>query len=325
VDARPWMLLVLTAGLTAAACAVVLRARTTWRQVGPPRDNPCHRSGRKLVAGLVPVSIATLVCLLSVGLALETVALLGSVAGLALVGHLDDRTAYTAGGKLVAQLPFFLLSLLVQPGWGGMAFVPGLMVGLAFAIVITNGMNVLDVADGLAPGVSAVTLGALGFILLAQGKEDQAVVALVFAGGACGFLLFNAAPGRLILGDAGCLPLGGLTAALVPQILDDDVALGLPVAALLLSAPLFEVSWVSVRRLQRGLPPWVASPHHLAYWLVSRGMTGAQAVGLIVAGHALAVTLALWLAGAGAGTFWAVLVVSVLAIASWTKSRWLAA
>jgi UDP-GlcNAc:undecaprenyl-phosphate GlcNAc-1-phosphate transferase len=322
--AGPWNLLVLAAGLTAIACAFLLRSRLAWNQVEPPRDNPCHRSGRKLVAGLVPISIATALCLLSVPVARETLAVLAGVAGLGMVGHLDDRMRYNAGGKLVAQLPFFVVFLLAEPGWAS-AGSPWLLAGLAFFVVVTNGVNVLDVADGLAPGVSALTLGALGFILLEQGKPDFAIIAFVFAGATCGFLLFNAAPGRLILGDAGSLPLGGLTAALVPQIIGEDGALGVPIAALLVSAPLFEVAWVSIRRMAHRVPPWVASPHHVAYWLVGRGMSGSQAVGLMVGCHGAAVVAALWLAGVPAGIFWVTVLLAVLAIATRTKSRWLGA
>jgi len=316
-----WNLLVLAAGLTAIACAFLLRSRPAWNQVGPPRDNPCHQTGRKMVAGLIPISIATVVCLLSVAFHRENLAVLAGVVGLGIVGHLDDRRRYTAGGKLVAQLPFFLVLLLAEPFWAAAGH-PWLLVGLAFFVVVTNGLNVIDVADGLAPGVSALTLGALGFILFDHGKSDLAIVAFCFAGATCGFLLFNAAPGRLILGDGGSLPLGGLIAALVPQVVAEDVSLGVPIAALLVSAPLFEVSWVSIRRMAHRIPPWVASPDHVAYWLVGRGMPASHAVGWMVACHGAAVAVALWLAGVLAGIFWVVFLLAVLATTTWIKSRW---
>ena len=317
-----WSLLVTAAAITAVGCVLLLRLGDAGRQVEPPRDNPCHRSGRKRVAGLIPVWTALLVSLASVTPTFELVALLASIAGLSIVGHRDDRRPYSASHKLLAQLPFFLVVVLLEPRWAGMGLYPWLIAGLVYSVVVTNAVNVLDVADGLAPAVSGVTLGALGFILLGKGESDLAIVALTFAGAMGGFLLFNASPGSIMLGDAGSLPLGGVTAALVPQALPEDPALALPMAGLLVGAPLFEVAWVSCRRIRRGIPPWVASPHHVAYSLIRCGLSCPQAVGAIVAGHALVVGLALWLAGAAAGIYWAVLLVAVLVTASWTRSRW---
>ena len=105
------------------------------------------------------------------------------------------------------------------------------------------------------------------------------MVAAALGGAYLGFLPFNVAPGRLILGDTGSLSAGALIAWLGLQIdwgLAAEMAGPAPLAVFGVVA--FEVVWVSAWRASIGLPPWRASPHHFVYWLVERGLSAPAAV-----------------------------------------------
>ena len=89
----------------------------------------------------------------------------------------------------------------------------------------TNAVNVTDGLDGLAGGSALMGFGAfmiIGFTAFRFPEIYGAVVnpldltalAAAFAGACMGFLWFNAAPARIIMGDVGALGLGSALAML---------------------------------------------------------------------------------------------------------------
>jgi phospho-N-acetylmuramoyl-pentapeptide-transferase len=94
-----------------------------------------------------------------------------------------------------------------------------------FVITATsNAVNLTDGLDGLAigtVGIVALTLGVMSYmsgnVLLSEyltipylrGNGELAVFCAALAGGALGFLWFNAYPAQVFMGDTGSLALGG--------------------------------------------------------------------------------------------------------------------
>jgi phospho-N-acetylmuramoyl-pentapeptide-transferase len=91
-------------------------------------------------------------------------------------------------------------------GWGNIVI-------LFIAVLGTvNGTNFTDGVDGL---LSTVTLPVAAFFtaasLLTSGRIEPFTCAVL--GGLMGFLVFNAYPARIFMGDTGSLALGGFVAA----------------------------------------------------------------------------------------------------------------
>ena len=106
------------------------------------------------------------------------------------------------------------------PGWHVPAWAFVIWAGLIIWAT-TNAVNVTDGLDGLAGGIGADGLRRVhDHRLLACASTtrtstrrvvnplDLAVLAAAFAGACMGFLWFNAAPARIIMGDVGALGLG---------------------------------------------------------------------------------------------------------------------
>ncbi len=108
---------------------------------------------------------------------------------------------------LVMRLPF--TDVCLDPKWLGIPL-------LFFVVLGTDtGTNFTDGLDGLASSVTAVV--ALFFILAAfvlGEAEGPALVAAAVFGGLLGFLLFNAYPAKVFMGDTGALALGGFVAGM---------------------------------------------------------------------------------------------------------------
>jgi phospho-N-acetylmuramoyl-pentapeptide-transferase len=104
-------------------------------------------------------------------------------------------------------------------GWGVLAVL--MLVGSSNAVNLTDGL------DGLAAGSSTFCFGVLAIIGYWQFRHsftqnlyqlpsalDLALVAVALVGGCLGFLWWNAAPAKIIMGDTGSLAIGTGLAAL---------------------------------------------------------------------------------------------------------------
>jgi phospho-N-acetylmuramoyl-pentapeptide-transferase len=102
----------------------------------------------------------------------------------------------------------------------------GFMAIALFALVIlatSNAVNMTDGLDGLAGGLSIVSLLVFLVIALMQGQWDVAVFLSLLIGSLLTFLWFNIYPARFIMGDIGAFSLGTVLALVA--ILTDTIVL----------------------------------------------------------------------------------------------------
>ena len=168
-----------------------------------------------------------------------------------LLGYADDiisiRNARNLGlnkrAKFAGQLIIGGLFAVLAVNWVGTATTlsftrfdfPGWQLGAVgwgvlavFMLTATsNAVNLTDGLDGLAAGSSTFCFGVLSVIGYWQFRHsfsqniynlpaalDLALVAVALVGGCLGFLWWNAAPARIIMGDTGSLAIGASLAAL---------------------------------------------------------------------------------------------------------------
>ena len=82
-----------------------------------------------------------------------------------------------------------------------------------FAIIGTvNGVNFTDGLDGLASTVTAVVAGFLFLVSFVRGEGIEPAAAAML-GALLGFLMHNAHPAKVFMGDTGSLALGGFVAS----------------------------------------------------------------------------------------------------------------
>jgi phospho-N-acetylmuramoyl-pentapeptide-transferase len=153
-----------------------------------------------------------------------------------------------SAGQLVAAVLFGVLALQfpnfdgLTPGSSELSYVREIaalalppVVFVLFCIVVvsawSNAVNLTDGLDGLAAGATAMVAAAYVLITFWQFRNscavtpgpgcyqvrdplDLALVAAATAGACIGFLWWNAAPAKIIMGDTGSLALGGVIAGL---------------------------------------------------------------------------------------------------------------
>ncbi|WP_088013040.1 phospho-N-acetylmuramoyl-pentapeptide-transferase [Gottfriedia acidiceleris] len=86
---------------------------------------------------------------------------------------------------------------------------------IIFMLVGTsNAVNLTDGLDGLVSGTAAIAFGAYAVLAYNQHQLDVAIFSIAVVGAVLGFLVFNAHPAKVFMGDTGSLALGGALAAI---------------------------------------------------------------------------------------------------------------
>ena len=114
------------------------------------------------------------------------------------------------GGQ--SDLVISSLGITIPLGWTFGLFILFLLVGTSNAVNITDGL------DGLAGGLSSIAFFAFGLISWnagwMDGYQEVAIFCFIIAGALLGFLVFNAHPAKVFMGDLGSLSLGAALATI---------------------------------------------------------------------------------------------------------------
>jgi len=145
--------------------------------------------------------------------------------------------------------------------------------GVLAVLVLVNAVNLLDGLDGLAAAV--VGLGAIGSFVVLSGAS--ATFALALAGGLGGFLVWNAPPARVYLGDAGSYLIGTALAMLFLAAAQRHAAV-VSGALLFAGVPVADTAVAIVRRMRAGTPLLRGDRGHVYDQLVDRGWSSKVAV-----------------------------------------------
>jgi UDP-GlcNAc:undecaprenyl-phosphate GlcNAc-1-phosphate transferase len=158
-----------------------------------------------------------------------------------------------------------------------------------FAVVgVVNSVNMMDGMDGLAGSVSFVAMGWYALVAWSSGLQPQYDVALILCGAIAGFLIFNLrfpwqSHAKVFLGDAGSLMIGFTLGWYAIDLTQGVGRTFPPIAALwVVVLPLADCVSIMVRRIAGGRSPFVADRHHLHHYLLARGFTHGQTLGLMV-------------------------------------------
>ena len=107
---------------------------------------------------------------------------------------------------------FHALNLKINIGWLYGFFI------LFMLVATSNAVNITDGLDGLAGGLSFIAILVMGIISWAStwllGYQDIAIFCFILAGTVLGFLVYNAHPAKVFMGDMGSLCLGGTLATI---------------------------------------------------------------------------------------------------------------
>lgn len=205
------------------------------REEGP--QSHMAKAGTPTMGGIIfmiSIVLATIVCGLMFEIfTTQTIVLLLVFAGFGIIGFLDDglkvifkrNLGLTSFQKLIGQIVIAIAAfLLLRVGdFSTVISIPYTNYELDFGVLyvaflifwlvgFSNAVNLTDGLDGLVSGLAAIAFAAFGVIALYNEQTDIAVFAFAVTGALLGFLVFNANPAKVFMGDTGSLALGGALA-----------------------------------------------------------------------------------------------------------------
>lgn len=246
-----WLILaaaVLTWGLTAG----YITAMTARGRLDEPNHRSMHVTPKPSGSGIVAIPIILALWWLSTPVSGDlNRALIPCALLLSVIGWIDDTYRLPASKRLVTYFAVIGIYLALLPRTAHIFPVLPLLAERLLLLValawFVNLFNFMDGIDGIA-GSEAAAIG-IGFVAVAGVAAPGASLALLITGAMLGYLVWNWAPGRVMMGDAGSIPLGFLTGALLLQLAYS----GNLAAALILPAYFcLDASITLVRRLRAG-------------------------------------------------------------------------
>ncbi len=206
----------------------------TVRDDGP--ESHLKKNGTPTMGGVIFLGGMLLPALMQVPHSDKAVPVLILTFGMALIGFIDDYVkvvlkramglkawqkmslqivlsvafglylTYMTDADMTMKIPF-MNGTVTDLKWLAIPF-------MIFVVIATsNGTNLTDGLDGLAASVTLVVsvFFCIASVMTGAGVEG---LAAAFAGGLAGFLLYNAYPAKVFMGDTGSLALGGYVAGM---------------------------------------------------------------------------------------------------------------
>lgn len=202
------------------------------REEGPKSHQ--KKSGTPTMGGVMIIISIIITTIVMTGkfsqLSVEMYLLLFVTFGYGLLGFLDDfikvvmkrNLGLTSRQKLLGQVIIAIIFYLVftQYGFSTEIGIPGttfsLDLGWGYIVLVvfmlvggSNAVNLTDGLDGLLSGTAAIAFGAFAVLAWNQSQYDVAIFSVAVVGAVLGFLVFNAHPAKVFMGDTGSLALGG--------------------------------------------------------------------------------------------------------------------
>lgn len=149
-----------------------------------------------------------------------------------------------------------------------------LVLSVLFTIVwivgVTNAVNLIDGLDGLAGGMSVVILVVIGCIAIVERRMDIVNITFILAASTFGFLVYNAHPASIFMGDCGSLFLGFMISAISLLGFTSSTILTLALPILLLMLPIIDTLSAILRRTLKGKKFLEADKSHIHHLLMNQ-------------------------------------------------------
>lgn len=193
-----------------------------------------------------------------------------------LMGIFDDISPVTAWKKFIIQI--LAASIVVFRGGFVVDYFDFIItinlppyIAQAFTILwivtITNAINFSDGLDGLAGGLSFISLMTMAIVGLLEQSISASImvimICLMLAGSIAGFLPFNLPPAKIFMGDSGAQFIGFMIGTLSVFGYKQAAFTSFFIPIIILALPIFDTVFAFFRRTFRRIPASAADANHL--------------------------------------------------------------
>ena len=273
--------------------------------VDMPAARKVHKAPVPRLGGLAMAIGAVLPPLMWATMEPQMVGFLCGIAIILVFGVWDDLKGIDYRLKFLGQI----IAVLIVVLYGGVVirYVPFL--GLdplpdylaipltVFALVgVTNAINLADGLDGLAGGITLLSLGIMAILSYPTGDSGVLLATASVIGSIVGFLRFNTYPARIFMGDGGSQFLGFSAGVLVIILTQkSNTALSPALPLMILGLPILDTVMVISERLYDKGSPFSPDKNHIHHKLLALGFDHYEAVFMIYLLQSLLVAAAYFL------------------------------
>ncbi len=151
-----------------------------------------------------------------------------------------------------------------------------------FLLGATNAINLSDGLDGLAAGLTLISLILIAFLASESGVTSILFASLALIGALMGFLRYNTHPAKVFMGDTGSQFIGFATASLALYTTQHAESAVSPVLPILITGlPVMDTLMVMALRIRAGKPPFSADKNHIHHQLIKSGFYHYEAVAIL--------------------------------------------
>src|ERR1700686_3804783 len=274
--------------LALALTPVVRRLVRRWGFVAKPKIDRWHKNPTAMMGG-VGIWLAVVgTYLVLVPHTKQGWVVVGAASFLFFVGLIDDWLHVKPYQKLIGQVVGAAIVVnygLVLPWTRSLPV--NMLITIFWLIGITNAINLLDNMDGLATGIAAIASCFLTFNFFTGGQLTEASMMAVFTAALLGFLIYNANPASIFMGDSGSMFIGFfLAGAALVNVAGGRSRSFVPVLAvpiLVLFIPIFDTTFVTILRKLAGRAASQGGRDHTSHRLVALGLSERRAVWMLYA------------------------------------------
>lgn len=262
--------------------------------VDKPDERKIHQFSTPRLGGLaVYIAFASVVIYnFQFSLELKGIAIASTIVMLA--GFMDDIFGLSAKIKLLIQIIavsimmyYGVILSFMPPAWWGDIF--EILITYLWIIGITNAMNFIDGMDGLATGLTAISLFYISIVAIQTGQNYVMFLSIAMLGSSLGFLPYNfrySHPASIFLGDTGSTFMGFMVSSLTVMIgwATNEPVKAYSMPTLILSVLIFDMTYITISRIATGkvntFKEWIGfvGKDHLHHRLSNLGLSKKQTV-----------------------------------------------
>lgn len=282
------MSIILAFGITFYAIPAIIHAAQEKKLFDFPDERKLHRQPVPSLGGIGIFSGFITAFLLTASfteLSVKFQYLLAAALVIFFVGLKDDLLVISPfkkflGQVLAAAIICFKGGLVIttMDGFLGIYELPemaGYLLTMLTIVVVINAYNLIDGVDGLATVLSLISAAFFAVYFGINDYLAYACMATSLIGALLAFLIFNAQPARIFMGDTGSMMLGLLHSMMVIQFLNTaptapifPVISAPAIGFAIMFVPLFDTLRVFSFRMLRGTSPFTPDRNHIHHILL---------------------------------------------------------
>ncbi len=171
----------------------------------------------------------------------------------------------------------FIPALILHYAGVDFLFLPipiiSILVSFIYIFVCINAVNYQDGMDGLAGGLTLISLAGFLYLAVTFNAILAAAIALIFLGAVAAFLCFNVPSAKIFMGDSGAYALGFILATAAILFSKPYNLYSVLAPIFIIGLPIFDGVFTNIRRLANGKSIFLGDRSHFYDKLLQKGFS----------------------------------------------------